>query len=193
MAAPYIVSLPDSASFLTRGGVNACVVWADSAADAEVLAAIYNPGTPAVAWAAGTPTAVTAPADLENYRFRIEVVNPTTGAVVVDVTVTGAAAATIDDIGDLLVIALNATAPIANSSYDSGSNVLTVSSIADGIGNMRLLAYAYGPASEVGDTGVSHTEFFSTVVDEGIAGAVLTIVLVAASPPKVYAVGKSYV
>jgi hypothetical protein len=193
MAAAYLVTLPATSGQTRYGDVDTVVVYANDATNAKLLAkAKYGAGDDA-AWDAATVTELVVGADLEGWVFRVVATDPADDSVVVDVEVTGAAADQIDDIGDALVVALDATDAIAASAYDSGTNVLTVAEIADGIGDHILTCFAYPPAaSYAGSRDVNFTGFFSTVVDEGVAGAVLTVVLVALSIPTLYAGARAY-
>jgi hypothetical protein len=68
---------------------------------------------------------------------------------------------------------LNALVPIAGADIDfgdAGGPLLTVAAIADAIGDYKLIA-------ELGKNGVDVPLLTGTVVDEGIAAAVLTVVL----------------
>ena len=178
MAGTYIYTLTGSAVSSLRDGVDTVAVYAESAAEALVLVKSrytkHGSGPSDAAWALVTPTLGAAAADMEGWRFRIKV------GTVVDCTVTGAAAATLDDIADLMVIALNATAPIANAAYATPN--LTISSIADNIGNLAVTAWLLPPLADADfeDPTNSFTGFLSTIVDEGIAGAALTIALLPA-------------
>jgi len=61
---------------------------------------------------------------------------------------------------------------LATSAYTSGSNLLTVTELLDDMGD-RTLTLTATPPSSVG--GIA--ELVSTIVDQGIAGAVLTVIL----------------
>lgn len=177
MAGAYLCTLAAEDRLHLKNGVNSILVWAEDATDAETLAkACHDFGASDAAWAAATYTLCAAGANFLGWRLRIKV----QGATGVDVTVTGAAAATVDDIGDLMVIALNATTPIANSAY--ATPALTISSIADGIGDHKVYAWFLPPLASTTwpDPTVSLAGAMGAIVDEGIAAAVLTIQLVPA-------------
>jgi hypothetical protein len=179
MAGAYLVTLPVTAKTQLENGVDAFLVWAEDGADAKALAKAQADGDASdAAWAAATATAAAAGADLENWRLQIKISG---GTVNETFTVAGAAAATVDTIGDLMVIALNANPTIANAAYATPN--LTISSIADGIGDHTVKAYWLPPlsASDWEDPTVSIPGFLGAIVHEGIAGAVLTLALVPAA------------
>ena len=134
-------------------------------------------------WANATATALAAGADLQGWRLRVAII----GAAV-DVTVTGAAAATVDSIGALAVTALNATAAIAGAAYNSSTNVLTIAETTDALGNKSVLAELYPPTGgSFGNPTVAIPSFVSTVVHNGSSGAALKCTLVASTIPTIAA------
>ena len=176
MAGTYIVTLPTTARCTLKEGVDTVVVWAENAADARAIAKASSGGDASdAAWALATPVLAATAADLEGWRLRIKVGD------IVDCTVTGAAAATVDTIGDLMVIALNATTPIANAAY--ATPALEIASIADGIGDEQVTAYFLPPLADTdfGDPRVSIPTFLGAIVDGGVAAAALTLALVPAN------------
>ncbi len=178
MAGAYLVTLAATDRPTVKNGVTAVSVWAEDATDAKAAAQAQGSGGASdAAWTAATATAAAAVADLEGWRLRLVL----TGATVIDVTVTGTPADTLDDIGDLMVIALNATALIANSAY--ATPALTISSIADGIGDYTVEAFFMPPLADADweQPTVSFPSFLGAIVDGGIAGAALTIQLVPGS------------
>jgi hypothetical protein len=125
-------------------------------------------------WANATISDITTGADLS------PVVNPDTGetlSYVLDIAIAGddtnasfshtaAAGEDYADVMAAMVVLLNAHADIAGAAF--GGDVLTLSSIGDDIGDHTVTAtFKYG--------GVNIPSFLSTVTDEGIAGAALTI------------------
>lgn len=178
MAGAYLVTLPESAKVTLKNAVDSVLLWAEDAADAKALAkAQYAGAASDAAWDASTATLAAAGADLEGWRLRIKIYG---GTVDETFTVAGAAAATVDDIGDLMVIALNANANIANAAYATPD--LTIASIADGIGDHAVNAYWLPPVGgDWEDESVSIPGFLGAIVDEGIAGAALTLALVPAN------------
>jgi hypothetical protein len=183
MAAAYLVKVPDTGGQTLKNGANALIVYADSATDAKAVAKARFGGDSDALWAAATVTAIAAGADLEGWRLHIVVYD---GTDTVDVTVTGAAAATVDTIGALAVTALNATTPIAGAAYNSGTNVLTIAETTDGLGDKAVLAEFLPPANSSWTGSAAIPSFVTTVVDEGASGAALSCVLVQSTIPAVY-------
>lgn len=164
-------------------GANVAIVSAEDVANAKLVAAAANPGISDAAWAAGTVAEIVAPTTgLEGFRLRLQLKNTTTNAIAAAVTVTGAAAADMDALGALAETALNATALIGNASYTAGTNVLIVAAVADGLGDHKLYAELLPPLTW-DDPNVAQTAFISTIVDEGIAGADVTVLFVDAATP----------
>lgn len=180
----YMVSLPASAKTLLKNGKDKVVVSAESGAEA-ILAAKADMHLPSdAAWAAATATALAHVTDLEGWRARINI--SLAGVTVEEVTVTAASGDGFDEIGDDLVVALNATDSIANSAYATPN--LTISSIADGIGD-HLVTVSFLPPTTWDDDTIVFSSLFGAIVDEGIAGAALTVVLNdVVAPTKLYEV-----
>lgn len=114
---------------------------------------------------AGLVAALNSAQDLEGYLFEI-----TLGAIEVDYT--GLAGDTIDDVAAELVTALNATA-INGAAYTAGTQTLTVAAAGDALGDEELVFTVTAPDSE------DATELFAgTIVDQGLEGDAVTIVLI---------------
>lgn len=173
-----------------RGGIDSLVVSANDAAEAEKIAQGYFSGAASdAAWAAGTPAelaelTIADATALVGWRFRVLVQAPGTLATVADVTVTGDATNdTIDEIGAQLVLALNATASIANASYSP--NTLTVAAIADGIGDHIVTVEVLEPvrldsaSQQINDPKDYAATLVGTITDEGVSGAALTVAFAA--------------
>jgi hypothetical protein len=175
---PYLVELPVASTGPTVDRVNALVMWAEDATDAKALAKAYRTGDSDAAWAAATVTQIVAGASYVGWRLRVVVANPTTLAVVGDVTVTGAAAATVDDIGDLMAAALIA-ADIGCDNAAYATPNLTISSIADGLGDHIVTVEFLPPVAWLGYD-VPIPSLVGAIVDEGAAAAALTVALVPA-------------
>lgn len=156
------------------------LVQAETEADAKVMAASHFNGDGS--WANATATALTAStldadASLLGWTFKIVV----TGAAgqTVDPIVASTVGAGTDDLDAVaadLVTALNAT-EIDNAAYAAPN--LTVSSIADGIGDATVVLEVYPPS---GNTTANLAALFTGaggITHEGIAGAALVIALVA--------------
>jgi hypothetical protein len=172
--AAYLVKLKDAHAGQRKA--DAIIVSATDSANALAMAkAIFGEDSNA-AWADATvatlaDVAANAPG-MEGWTLRV-VVRGASGAAVVDVKVVGTPTDnTIDKIGDLMVIALNATAAIAGAAYVAATQILTVAAIGDAIGDKVLEVYYYPPGYTdlVGIPGL-----VGAIVDEGIAGAVLTV------------------
>ncbi len=158
------------------------VISAADLADAKAYAESLFGGEGG-SWANATFTALADVASsdaaaLLGWRFNVVVTTPA-GAILEEVTYTAIADAdTLDEIGDALVILLNLTTAIAGASYSS--NVLTVAAIGDGIGDHTLNLNVYPPIVNDGggvreNQDVAIAGYTGTIVDEGIAGAVLTV------------------
>lgn len=170
---PYLVKKPIESGQTHKDGANAVVVFANSADDAKAMARAQYSGDSNASWDGATVVELVAGADLEGYRLRVAVLDITP---VIDVTVVGEAADTIDDIAALAVIALNGTA-IDASSYDAGTNILTIAAIADNIGDKTAFVEFLPPVSMPGADKAPIPDFVGAIVDQGIAGAVLTVQL----------------
>lgn len=181
MAGAYLVKMDAEGGQTLVGGANGIIVYAADATDAKAVASAHYAGSPAAQWTGGSATLIAVGADLENWRFRVVI----EGAAV-DCTVTGAAAATVDTIGDLMVTALNATAAIAGAAYDSGTNVLTIAETTDGLGDLQVQARIMPPATW-GNPNVAIASFVTTIVDGGASGDALKCTLVASTIPTVAA------
>jgi len=173
----------------------ALVVQAESAADAKTVASSYFDGDSG--WSGATSVALTgttldAASCLSGWTFKIIIRGG--AAQSVDPIVISHTASGTDDLDAVaadLVTALNADADIANAAYSAPD--LTISSIADGLGDAAVTFHAYPPASELAATDVDLGALFvgaGGITDEGIAAAVLEIALVAdtESKPKVFGV-----
>lgn len=168
----YLVTLDNSRCGRTlKNGCNAMVVFAaDATAAKEACAAKFDGDGSAWNSSEATATAIVAASDFNGWSLAIDIFGPdlnTTVTVVGDATNN-----TIDEIAALMVTALNALAEIANASYNSTTQVLTVAAIADGIGDHNI-AVRLTPPSGYGAV----PSLIGTIVDNGIAGAVLTVVL----------------
>lgn len=166
----YTVSISETAAPLYEGKRNV-VVFAEDAAAARLAApsAFNNQLGRAPYWdalfAGATVTENVARADLEGAIMRVTISAPTP----IDLSYTGIAADTVDDMAAAMVILLNADAQIANAAYDGG-NLLTCASIADNIGDATVTCTMTLEGSTL-------SGFVGTITHEGIAGAALTVQL----------------
>jgi hypothetical protein len=153
------------------------VVSANNAADARTFAASHFNGDSS--WADATATTLAGgtlddPTAMTGYVWSITIEGG--AAQTVDpVTVSVIGVTDLDATAALLVTALNATADIANASYAAPN--LTLSSIADGIGDATFLVTVTPPS---GNTKTDLSALFTGAHTEGgIAGAALVLALVA--------------
>jgi len=187
----YHVQLPATAKTFLEEGKDTFIVVAHTAAEALKVAKASVALPSDAAWAAATATAMADAADLEGWRAKITIVDDE-GAAVETVTVTGAESATADTIGALLVTALNATDSIAGAAYDTGTNVLTIAETSDGIGDSTVTC-EFLPPTTWSDPTINFSEFFTTLVHEGAAGAALSVTLVqVATPQLLYKLGSGH-
>lgn len=157
------------------------IVAAESAADAKVFAASHFNGDGS--WADATATALAAStldadASMLGYTFKLTVQGGAAQTVdPLTVSTVGAGTDDLDAIAADLVTALNATADIANAAYAAPN--LTLSSIADDIGDATVTFEVYPPS---GNTLTNLSALFTGaggITHEGIAGAALVLALVA--------------
>lgn len=172
----YLVQISPSAAPLKEGALNAAVFAEDAAAARLAASSLFNNDqyttggadssiAPyyAALWAGATVTEIVA-GDLEGAVLRVQVIGADPA---IDYSVTGAAAATVDSIGALMVTALNGDAQIANAAYSAG-NLLTVSDVADALGDLTLQV-------DFTLNGASLGAMVGAITDGGIAGAALTV------------------
>ena len=183
MAAAYIVQLPAGVGRTLKNGNDAVIVYANSSTEAKAMAKIALNIDADAPWSGATVTAIAAATDWADpvlWKFQVVLSNPATGVEVVNATVTSDSTNdTVDEIAALLVTAIDASGGAAvTPSYNSTSQVLKVAVIADNIGDHALECRAW-PVITGGDTGINTGSFFGTIVDEGIAGADVTVTLAA--------------
>ena len=166
----YTVTIPATAAPL-HGGRRNVVVFAEDAAAARAAApAAFDTSSDrppywASLFAAATVVENVARTDLEGAVMTVTVSAPTP----ISLSYTGIAADTVDEMGAAMVILLNADAQIAGAAYSAG-NLLTVSDIADNIGDATVTC------TMVLD-GLELSGFVGAITHEGIAGAALTVQL----------------
>jgi hypothetical protein len=168
----YLVTIPEDANAqLIEGKRNVVLFAEDVAAAREAAAMAYSPYSIdggvqsqwATLFASATVTEIVA-GDLEGAVLRVQINDATTP---VDVSVTGGAADGVDEICADMVTALNATAAIANASYDV-ANLLTCAGAADSLGDNTLTV-------SLTLNGVDLQDLIGTITHEGAAGAALTV------------------
>lgn len=186
----YLVTLGEVPGLTLIGGDNTVIVFASDADDAKAMAKISASGDANNAWNNATVTEIAAEADLEDFRLRILIPDATTP---IDVTVTGGTSATVDTIATAIVTQLNNDSQIANAAYVAGTNTLTVAGAADSLGDKTLVVEFLPPLTKsvVKDASIPIPGFVGTITDQGSAGSALTVVLVDAANPAIYASVKS--
>lgn len=170
MALILLELLPERGGATLVDGVKSMIVEADSAGEARELASAQDSAdTP---WADATATTIAAgvASDYEGFTYRVRIEGGAAQTVLVDVSEIGAASDAVDDIGDALVIALNATADIAAAAY--ATPTLTCAAISDDIGDATLVIDVTPPGASS-----PIAQMVGVIVDQGIAAAVLTVVL----------------
>jgi hypothetical protein len=182
----FLVQLLPSTIGHSFDGINACVVSAENAADARAACKSIRSGDQSsAAWDAATTTqladvAASGANALVGYRFRVQLLNMTTKAVVADITLVGDATLdTLDEIGTELAVRLNALPLIAAAAYVGATQVLTIAAAGDTLGDHRAIVEVYPPAV-LDESGVDITEkvgapgWVTAITDEGAAGAAVT-------------------
>lgn len=116
---------------------------------------------------------------LLGYKWTVTVATPA-GVVLERVSFTADATDDqLDEVGAALVVLLNATASIAAAAY--AANILTVAAISDDLGDHTLTMKVEPPVINFADGNERKSGnevmpgFVGTIVDEGIAAAVLTV------------------
>lgn len=171
MATKYwMLALDPAAAVPNLNGVNTMVIVAETANDAKAMANSKSGYDAFGVWSNATATEMTAGADMEGWTLSITVVSPA-GADVVEVSVTGAASATLDTIGALAVTALNAHALIAGAAYTA--NVLKIAETTDNLGDHQVYCEMRPPAA-ASENPIAIPGMLGAVVDGGIVAAVLS-------------------
>ena len=170
----YTVVAPESAGRTLVGGANVQIIFAASAAIAkEVASAKFD--SDGDLWTDATVTEIVADSDWEGWTFNIRVLGGfgVGGADSASESFVGTAADnTIDEVAAALVVLLNALAGIANASYDAGTNILTIASAADALGDQKVEVDIIPPDGKSSISGL-----VGTITDEGIEAAALTVQL----------------
>ena len=175
----FLVKLSDSApSKVLENGANAVVVEAEDAADAKLMAEFASK-IDGADWAGATATTIAAASDMLGWKVRVVVIDPAAAAGVAafeDVTYTGIASDALDDMGTAVAALLAANAGLT-ATYTTATQLLTAAIIGDGVGDHIVLIGFFPPGADTtlvsGEIG-GVAGFVASVVDEGIAGAVLT-------------------
>jgi uncharacterized membrane protein YdcZ (DUF606 family) len=174
----YSLIVPASVHFPVIGHTDAVMISAGSAADALAMAKSMFSGDIDARWVAATSAETEAAADMEDWTMNVTVTSPA-GVVLYDETITAVATDTLAVMAADMVTALETAGGASlTPSYDAGTGLLTVATIGDGIGDSVLTCNVYPPL----ENPVAVPGFVSTIVDEGVAGAVLTALLLPANP-----------
>lgn len=164
----YLVTLDRSKGGRTLAkGADAMVVFATDATAALQACSAQFDGDGRAWLDDGTATAIVAGTTWIGWLFTIRL----SGGITVSQLGIDASSDTIDEIAALLVTALNATA-IDNASYNSTTNVLTVAGAADNLGAQKLFVEITPPGAKS-----PMPALVGTIVDGGVAGAAITVVL----------------
>lgn len=181
----YLVKINRKGGRSLKDNVDAFVVFADDTTTArETVASLYAMGSKAGILDTSKTTVfeIAAGNDFEGFKLRVAILDSTP---VVDLTVVGAAAATIDSIAALMVTALNNESIIAGAAYVSPN--LTIANIADALGDRTVLVELLPPDALAIGGAVEDpqplTSMVGTITDQGIVGAALAVALVPASNP----------
>ena len=156
------------------------IVQAVSAAHAKIFAAAYFDGDGS--WADATATTLTAgtltdASTMTGYVWKITIrgaAAQTSPNETLTATVTGAALADLAAMAAQIVTALNALPLIANAAYAAPN--LTISSIADGLGDATVTVEVYKDSVSTANIAALYT---GAITHEGIAAAALVLALVA--------------
>ena len=169
----YYVKVPEDAKTSLVEKKDVLVVSAESSAEAILAAKAYLQIPSDAAWAAATPVLLAHDVDLEGWRAKISIYD-TVGDLVEQVEVTADSADTFDEIGDDLVVALNATTSIAAAAYSTPA--LTIAETTDGIGD-HTVVFEFLPPITWDDPTITFPAMYDTLVHEGAGGAALSISL----------------
>lgn len=170
MAAAYVVTLDSSnPARVLQNGVDTVIVYANDATDAKAMAKAAMGSDANAQWDNATATAITAASNILGFRFVIRETLPD-GTVdrTADVTATGAAQDTIDEIGAVLATALSGT-------YNSTSQKVTLD--ASGNGDHSLSVNVYPPESVGQDAAIPG--FIAAVTHNGDSADELSFTLCA--------------
>jgi hypothetical protein len=170
----YVVKITANTPGLTlKNGHDIMIVEAEDAADAVAVAAGHYDGDGNTAWTGAVATEIDVAADLSPvtnaagtitaYALRVTIVGDDLNQTFEHVATAGQSYA---DVFNAMVALLNADAVIAGAGF--AANLLTVSDIADDLGDHTLTAeFTYG--------GVAVPSFLGAITHEGIPGAVLSV------------------
>ena len=161
----YLVEMPASGGKTLTNGVSTLLVEADDSSTALALA--ESEFSSDSTWSDATVTDVTtlSPADYLGWSLRVQVLPLAGGSPLHDVTAVGIAADTLNDLGDAVAALLVTSGTTATYV----TPLVGVSTIGDALGDNELRVTLTPP------DGVSAVaDLVGVIVDQGIAGAVLT-------------------
>lgn len=164
----YKVVLP-SGGYTLLNGNNSMVVFAANATDAKAAANAFSDAD-AAPWSNATVTELQEDTSFAGLKIVITIAadddNGFDEDVVVEYVVpSGTSADTVDEIGDLLVTALNATAELSGVTYTSGSDTITIVE-----GNNCGLSAITAKVYDLGGDGFSYYENTSMALTVGAVG-----------------------
>ena len=171
----YLVEAGRNAAVNRVGDCDAMVVFAADASTARKMCQARFSGDADAVWGAATVTEVVAAANWNGWVFRAEMYNAS-GTLVraVSLTSTGAGQQTIDQVAAAFVTAFTTTG--FTPSYNSTTNVLTLTAAGDNKGDHRLVFTIKPPdAQNAGDVNIS--DLVGTITHQGSAGAAVTVAL----------------
>ncbi|MBW2636051.1 MAG: hypothetical protein JRC86_00750 [Deltaproteobacteria bacterium] len=131
------------------------------------------------AWAAATVTALADVTDTAGWRLRVEI-DTAAGVNLHTLTITAVTVGDFDSMGDLMAAA--GVAAGLTSTYSTPD--LEMATIGDGIGD-HTMRVTYLPPATWSDPTVEFPSMISTITHEGIAGAILNVVLLDVIAPSV--------
>lgn len=169
----YLLQRPRTLGANIIDGKTSMIVEADSEAAAKRVATAQSDGD--APWTNATATTIAAgvASDYEGFTYRIRVSGDPLvagSADIVDVTYTGVAADTVDDIGDGLA-ALLVTAGLT-ATYTGATNTLEVAASGDAIGDHSISVEAKLPGAAE-----PLSDLVGTITDGGVEADAITVVL----------------
>ncbi len=181
--AEFLVQLPEQTGFTLEQGKNAVIVSANNAADARIMARRVS-NVDVADWANATVTTLAAASDMLGWRFRCQIITPA-GVVLNDITYTGIASDTLDDMGAGLAALFNVP---YTASYNATTQVIILATGAavDDLGDHEVRVGMFPPQSTSDNDDLRlNTEIngvagaVASVTDQGVASANLEVTLAA--------------
>lgn len=171
----YLLQVPPGNGRTFESGRNAAVVFAADATDAIAVAQGLSANDRNESFVGATATAIVADTDLSAWTLRVKVLG---ASPAIDYEVLGATGNGIDDLGTAMAVALNTDAQIAGAAYVGATQVLTVSDVADALGDLTLLV-EFKPPITTHPGAIAIPGLVASQVDGGIAAAALTVTFAA--------------